>query len=58
MKNLYKLTKEELIAKCRKLQSENNALQNELDRLSDCYIDMENNLVDNTINYFNGGDRK
>ena len=46
MKELYKMTKEELIAKCRKLQSENENLQDELDRLSDCYTEMENKLTD------------
>ena len=46
MKELYKLTKEELIAKCRKLQSENETLQDELDRLSDCYTEMESDLAD------------
>ena len=40
------MTKEELVAKCRKLQSENNKLQDELDRLSDCYVEMENQLAD------------
>lgn len=44
--NLYKLTKEELIANCKRLQSENNKLQDELDRLSDCYSEMENQLAD------------
>lgn len=46
MKNFYKMTKEELIALCRKLQSENEKLQDELDRLSDCYTEMENQLAD------------
>ena len=46
MKELYRMTKEELIAKCRKLQSENERLQDELDRLSDCYTEMENDLAD------------
>jgi predicted nuclease with TOPRIM domain len=44
--NLYELTKEELVARCKKLQSENERLQDELDRLSDCYISMENQLAD------------
>lgn len=44
--NFYKMTKEELVAKCRKLQSENEKLQDELDRLSDCYTEMENQLAD------------
>lgn len=63
VKELYKMTKEELIAKCRKLSSENEKLQDELDRLSDCYVEMENqladkiNTLDNTdvikdVNYF------
>ena len=53
--NLYKLTKEELIARCKRLQSENERLQDELDKLSDCYSEMENqcadaiNTLDNTI---------
>ena len=42
----YRLTKEELIARCKKLQSENENLQDELDRLSDCYSEMENQLAD------------
>ena len=46
MKSLYQMTKEELIATCRKLQSENETLQDELDRLSDCYVDMENQLAE------------
>ncbi len=46
MKNFYQMTKEELISRCRKLQSENERLQDELDRLSDCYTEMENNLAD------------
>jgi hypothetical protein len=46
MNNFYKVSKEELIALCRKLQSENEKLQDELDRLSDCYTEMENQLAD------------
>lgn len=46
MKELYRMTKEELIARCRNLQSENEKLQDELDRLSDCYTEMENDLAD------------
>lgn len=46
MNNFYKMSKEELIARCRKLQSENEKLQDELDRLSDCYTEMENQLAD------------
>lgn len=46
MKNLYKMNKEELVARCRTLQSENERLQDELDRLSDCYTEMENKYVD------------
>ena len=49
MKDLYKMTKEELILECRRLRSENERLQDELDRLSDCYTEMENQLA-NTIN--------
>jgi predicted nuclease with TOPRIM domain len=44
--NFYGMTKEELIARCRNLQSENERLQDELDRLSDCYTEMENDLAD------------
>ena len=46
MNNFYGMTKEELIARCRNLQSENERLQDELDRLSDCYTEMENDLAD------------
>ena len=38
------MTKEELIAKCKRLQSENNKLQDELDRLSDSYLEMEQSV--------------
>lgn len=40
------MTKEELIAKCKRLESENNRPQDELDRLSDCYTELENKYVD------------
>ena len=40
------MTKEELIARCRNLQSEIENLKDELDRLSDCYTEMENDLAD------------
>ena len=40
------MTKEELIARCKRLQSENDKLQDELDRLSDCYTEMENQYAD------------
>lgn len=50
MSNLYKMTKEELILQCKRLQSENETLQDELDRLSDCYAELENQLADE-INY-------
>lgn len=46
MKELCKLTKMELIAECRTLQSENERLQDELENLSDCYTEMENDLAD------------
>lgn len=46
MKHLYKMTKEELVAECKRLRSENKNLQDELDRLSDCYIEMENKCAD------------
>lgn len=46
MKDIYKMTKEELIAKCKRLQSENERLQDELDGISDCYVEMENQLAD------------
>ncbi len=41
--------------KCRKLLSENEKLQDELDRLSDCYVEMENQLADR-INISNNTD--
>lgn len=49
------MTKEELIAKCRKLSSENEKLQDELNRLSDCYVEMKNQCADaiNTLNNAN-----
>lgn len=50
--NLHKLTKEELVARCKKLQSENSKLHDELDRLSDCYTEMENQCAD-AINILN-----
>ena len=40
------MKKEELIATCKRLQSENDRLQDELDRLSDCYTEMENKHAD------------
>lgn len=46
MKELCKMSKEELISKCRKFLSENEKLKDELDRLSDCYSEMENQLAD------------
>lgn len=46
MKDIYKMTKEELIAMCKRLQSENERLQDELDNLSDCYSEMENQYAD------------
>ena len=42
------MTKEELIATYRKLQSENETLNDELDRLSDCYVELENQLAEAT----------
>lgn len=52
MNSFYGMTKEELIARCRNLQAENERLQDELDRLSDCYTEMENDLADkiNSLN--------
>ena len=49
--SFYKMTKEQLIAECRKLRSENDRLQDELDALSDCYSELENEAADlaNTI---------
>lgn len=46
MKELCKLTKQELISLCRKLQAENEDLQFEMDNLSDSYTELENELVD------------
>ena len=40
------MKKEELIAQCKRLQSENERLQGELDNLSDCYTEMENQRAD------------
>ena len=40
------MTKEELVAECRTLQSENERLQDELENLSDCYTELENDLAD------------
>lgn len=47
--NLYKLTKEQLIAHCKRLQSENAKLRNELDTLSDKYIEMESEGVNEDV---------
>ena len=55
MKDLYKMTKEELIARCKRLQSENENLQDELDKLSDCYTELENDLADR-INFLDAID--
>lgn len=44
--NFHGMTKEELVAKCRRLQAEVERLQDELYRLSDCYTEMENDLAD------------
>ena len=46
------MRKEELIATCKRLQSENERLESELDNLSDCYTEMENQCADaiNTLN--------
>lgn len=54
--SLYKMTKQELIVTCRKLQSENDRLEDELDRLSDCYTEMENKWADavNTLDCAEG----
>ena len=46
MNNFYGMTKEELIAKCRKLQSENKFFRDELDHLNDCYYQLENSYAD------------
>ena len=50
--SLHKMTKEELIAQCKRLQSENERLTGELDNLSDSYTEMENQWADaiNTLN--------
>lgn len=48
------MTKEQLIAKCKRLQSENDKLHDELDRLSDCYTEMENKHAD-VVNIIDGG---
>ena len=46
MKDLYQMTKEELIAYCKRLQRENEILKLELDDLSECYSDLESQLID------------
>ena len=46
MKDLYKMTKEELVLRCRRLQSENEGLRDELDDLGECYSYLENKLAD------------
>lgn len=56
MKELCRMTKEELIGRCRRLQSENERLQDELDGLSDCYTEMENQYAD-VVNNSNRTDR-
>ena len=50
MKELCGMTKEELIGRCRKLQSSIKRLEDELEGLSDCYSELENRLADE-INY-------
>ena len=45
MENLYKLTKEQLIVECKRLQRENEILKCELDDLSECYSDLEDQLL-------------
>lgn len=52
--NLYKLTKEELILKCKRLQSENERLEDELEKLSDCYSELENQFADKINNLDEG----
>ena len=42
------MTKQELINECRRLQLENDKLQDELDRLSDSYTELEYQLADMT----------
>ena len=44
--NLYKLTKDELVARCERLQSENERLQDEINNLNDYYVEMENQYAD------------
>ena len=46
MKHLHKLSKEELVVKCKQLESENARLYGELDDLSDCYTELENECAD------------
>ena len=48
MSKFHSLTKLALIAECSRLESENETLRDELDRLSDCYSEMENQLADKT----------
>lgn len=47
------MTKEQLIALCKRLQKENKILRNELDRLSDNYSELEERFLDATTK---GGD--
>lgn len=42
--SLYKLTKEELVVLCKRLQKENDILRKELDDLSNCYTELENEM--------------
>jgi predicted nuclease with TOPRIM domain len=53
--NPYKMTKEELIARCKRLQSENERLEDELEKLSDCYSEMENQYAD-VVNILDNAD--
>ena len=46
MKNLWKMTKEELVVECKRLSSENERLQDELNNLSDSYTEIENQCAD------------
>ena len=55
MKDIYKMSKVELILYSKSLQTENERLQAELDSLSDCYFEMENQCA-NVINAYNATD--
>lgn len=56
MSGLEKLKKSELIEMCQEISLEKEALMDELDRLNDCYSEMESELADriNSLDVING----